>query len=256
MLGSVKTVDGAPIALIVPHAGYAYSGSVAATGFAQLRNGELRYGSDHRSRSPGAHLRPDRRVADGAFETPLGAVPVDFDLAKALIAADPRIKADRAAHQGEHMIEIELPFLQQVCPNCSIVPVLMGRDEEASRVLADALSQSLPGRKAVVIAELRSLALSHLRRRSGRGQRDPVRHRNRGPKTVRGAIAKSMGTHNSQLVTCACGEAAILVAMEVAPRLGADTTTILRYSNSGDIPQADRTGGGLRRSDAVALSPA
>jgi AmmeMemoRadiSam system protein B/AmmeMemoRadiSam system protein A len=241
LLGAVKPRDGAPIALIVPHAGYAYSGAVAATGFAQLRNGEydtaVIIASDHQE----PISDPIAVWPDGAFETPLGRVPVDSGLAQALIAADPRIKADRAAHQGEHTIEIELPFLQEVCPNCSIVPILMGRDDdETVRALADALIQVLPGRKAVVIA---SSDLSHYPTYADAvavdgGTLSAVETGD--PQIVRAAIAKSMSTHNSQLATCACGEAAILVAMEVARGLGADTTTILRYANSGDIPQADR----------------
>jgi MEMO1 family protein len=241
LLGAVKTRDGAPIALIVPHAGYAYSGAVAATGFAQLRNGEydtaVIIASDHQE----PISDPIAIWPDGAFETPLGRVPVDSGLAQALIAADPRIKADRAAHQGEHPIEIELPFLQEVCPNCSIVPILMGRDDdETVRALADALTRVLPGRKAVVIA---SSDLSHYPTYADAvavdgGTLSAVETGD--PQIVREAIAKSMSMHNPQLATCACGEAAILVAMEVARGLGADTTTILRYANSGDSPQADR----------------
>jgi MEMO1 family protein len=241
LLGDVESIDGAPVALIVPHAGYAYSGAVAAAGFAQLRNGEydtaVIIAADHQE----PISDPIAVWPDGSFETPIGRVPVDSSLAQALIAADPRIKADRAAHRGEHPIEIELPFLQEVCPHCSIVPILIGRDDdETVRVLADALKQVLPGRKAVVIA---SSDLSHYPTYADAVAVDGSTLsaiETGDPQLVRAAIDKSMSTHNSQLATCACGEAAILVAMEVARGMGADTTTILRYANSGDAPQADR----------------
>ena len=88
-----------------------------------------------------------------------GMLEADADLAGALLQADPRITFDPDAHQGEHPIEIELPFLQRVCPQCRIVPVLMGADdEETVQALADALLAVLPGRSAVVIA---SSDLSH-----------------------------------------------------------------------------------------------
>ena len=240
LLGEAKPVDGAPIALIVPHAGYAYSGAVAATGFVQLRNGEydtaVIIANDHQE----PISNPIAVWPDGAFETPLGPVPVDSGLARALIAADPRIKADRAAHLGEHPIEVELPFLQNVCPRCSIVPILMGKDDdETIRALTNALTQVLQGRKAVVIA---SSDLSHYP-----SYRDAIAVDSAtlsaietgDPQAVRTAISQSM-TNMHQLATCACGEAAIRVAMEVASGLGADTTTILRYANSGDSPQGDK----------------
>jgi MEMO1 family protein len=240
-LGAVKPVDGAPIALIVPHAGYAYSGPVAATGFAQLRNGEydtaVIISADHQE----PISNPIAVWPDGAFETPLGPVPVNSDLARALIAADPRIKADRAAHQGEHPIEIELPFLQKVCPNCSIVPILMGQnDDETVRALAEALLKVLPGRKAVVIA---SSDLSHYPSYSDAVAVDSATLsaiETGDPQTVRSTTSETMSKHISQLATCACSEPAILVAMKVAQGLGTDTTTILRYANSGNSPQGDK----------------
>jgi AmmeMemoRadiSam system protein B/AmmeMemoRadiSam system protein A len=241
LLGAAKPVDGAPIALVVPHAGYAYSGAVAAAGFAQLQNGDydtaVIIAADHQD----PISDPIAVWPDGAFETPLGSVPVDSGLAQALIAADPRIKADRAAHKGEHPIEIELPFLQQVCPHCSIVPILIGRnDDETVRALAEALLKVLPGRKAVVIA---SSDLSHYPSYSDAVAVDGATLsaiETGDPQVVRSAIADSMKTNNRQLLTCACGEAAIMVAMKVAQGLGADTTTILRYANSGDSPQGDK----------------
>ena len=114
----------------MPHAGYAYSGQVAAVGFKQLAQGTydvaVIIGADHAE----PISDPIAVYPEGGFETPLGVVPVDADLAKALIAADPRIKADPAAHRGEHVVEIELPFLQRVCPGCRIVPVLIGTDDQ------------------------------------------------------------------------------------------------------------------------------
>jgi AmmeMemoRadiSam system protein B/AmmeMemoRadiSam system protein A len=241
LLATANPVDGAPIALLVPHAGYAYSGPVAAAGFAQLRNGDydtaVIIAADHQE----PISDPIAVWPDGAFQTPLGDVPVNADLAHALVSANPQIKVDRAAHQGEHPIEVELPFLQQVCPKCSIVPILMGRDDDQTvQLLADALIKTLPGRKAVVIA---SSDLSHYPAYSDAVAVDGATLsaiETGDPLTVRSTISTTMSKHIGQLATCACGEAAILVAMEVARGLGADTTTILRYANSGDSAQGDK----------------
>ncbi|MCX7681293.1 MAG: AmmeMemoRadiSam system protein B, partial [Anaerolineae bacterium] len=144
MLAAVEPVDGEPIGLIVPHAGYVYSGPTAALGFRQIQ--EARYdvaiiiASDHRP----PVSEPISVWAEGGFETPLGVVPVDVELAQALMAADPRITFDPATHAEEHTIEIELPFLQRACPNCTMVPILMGRDDaETGQVLASALQAVL-----------------------------------------------------------------------------------------------------------------
>jgi len=236
MLAAVEPVDGVPIGLIVPHAGYVYSGPVAAVGFRQLEQGEydvaVIIASDHQP----PISAPISVWAEGGFETPLGVVPVDVDLAQALVEADPRITFDAAAHEGEHPIEIELPFLQRVCPACSIVPVLMGAaDEETVRALADALLEALPGRRAVVIA---SSDLSHYPTYDDALVVDGATLgaiETGDPARVRETVGALMAAGFSNLVTCACGEGPILVTMRIAQGLGADTVTVLRYANSGDV---------------------
>ncbi len=240
-LEAVEPVDGQPSAIIVPHAGYVYSGPVAASGFKQLEGGEydvaVIIAADHQL----PLSQPISVWAEGGFETPLGIVPVDVELAEVLVAADPSITSDTAPHQGEHPIEIELPFLQRVCPDCRIVPVLMGPDsQESVETLTEALLSVLPGRRAVVIV---SSDLSHYPSyqdaRAVDGATlaaietgDPVR--------VRETIDDLMNVGFSNLATCACGEGPILVAMRVAQGLGTDTITLLNYANSGDTPYGDR----------------
>jgi AmmeMemoRadiSam system protein B/AmmeMemoRadiSam system protein A len=236
LLAAVQPVDGAPIGLVVPHAGYAYSAPVAAYGFRQLAQGEydvaVIIAADHQP----PISNPISVWAEGGFETPLGVVPVDVELAQALIAADPRITFDPAAHEGEHMIEIELPFLQRVCPQCSIVPILMGGDDdETVQALANALVQVLAGKKAVVIA---SSDLSHYPSYDDALAVDGATLtaiEAFDPALVRETIDGLMAAGYPNLATCACGEAPILVTMQVAQGLGADTATILHYANSADV---------------------
>jgi AmmeMemoRadiSam system protein B/AmmeMemoRadiSam system protein A len=240
-LEGVTPVDGEPIAIVVPHAGYIYSGLVAAHGFKQLEGYEydvaIIIATDHQL----PFSKPISIWAVGGFETPLGVVPVDVELAEALVAADPDITSDTAPHQGEHSIEIELPFLQRVCPNCRIVPVLMGPDgEESVEVLSDALLSVLPGRRAVIIA---SSDLSHYPSYAEARAVDTatlVAIETNDPARVRETIDELMGAGFSNLATCACGEGPILVAMRVAQGLGADTATVLRYANSGDTPYGEQ----------------
>ena len=240
MLAAVEPVDGRPIALIVPHAGYVFSGNVAAYGFRQLQgqayDTAVIIASDHQL----PVSKPISIWPAGGFATPLGVVPVDAQMASALMAAEPRIKADRAAFAGEHVIEIELPFLQRTCPTCQIVPLLMGSDDdETVQALARALIQVLAGHQALIIA---SSDLSHYPSRQDAQQIDgatlaAIETGDAGQ--VRAAIQRSMQAGYAGLATCACGEAAILVAMQAAAGLGADTVTLLRYANSADSEYGD-----------------
>jgi len=240
-LGEAERLDGEPIAILVPHAGFDYSGAVAAYGFKQMEgipyDVAVIIAADHQA----PLSNPISVWAEGGFETPLGTVSINKELAEKLIAADPKyIIFDPATYEGEHPIEIELPFLQRVCPTCSIVPILMGSDnDEAINALANALLSVLPGHRAVVIA---SSDLSHYPSyddalRVDEATLDAILT---GDTTrVRQSIKETMAKGIPNLATCACGETPILVTMKVAAGLGADTITLLTYQNSGDLPFGD-----------------
>ena len=122
----------APKALIVPHAGYVYSGPVAATAYARLRPYRQQY-------TRVILLGPCHRVAfkglavSGAdvFRTPLGDVPIDKDVIAGLDM--PEVKIFDATHRLEHSLEVHLPFLQTVIDSFSLVPLVVG-DTEATTV--------------------------------------------------------------------------------------------------------------------------
>ncbi|MEW6717398.1 MAG: AmmeMemoRadiSam system protein A, partial [Chloroflexota bacterium] len=139
--------------------------------------------------------------------------------------------------EEEHPIEIELPFLQRVCPQCRIVPILMGTDsEEAVQALTKALLAVLPGQRAVIIA---SSDLSHYPTYEDALTIDGstlAAIETGDTLIVRETIADLMASNVANLYTCACGEAPILVAMQAAQGLGANTITLLQYANSGDSP--------------------
>jgi AmmeMemoRadiSam system protein B/AmmeMemoRadiSam system protein A len=240
MLDAAEAVDGAPIGLVVPHAGYGYSGPVAAAGFRQLEQGDYRVAviiaSDHQM----PLSDPIAVWAEGGFETPLGVVPIDEEMTRALVAADQRIAFDAAAHEGEHPIEIQLPFLQRVCPDCRLVPVLMGDDsEETVQALSQALLAVLPREATVVIA---SSDLSHYPSYADAQAVDGATLsaiETGDPARVRATTANLMARGVPNLATCACGQGPILVTMLVAQGLQADTVSVLSYANSGDAPQGD-----------------
>jgi AmmeMemoRadiSam system protein B len=115
-----------PLGLIAPHAGYMYSGPVAATAFAGISALRGRVGRVLLLGPP--HYAPVRRIAapsSTAFATPLGEVPLDQKVIGELVAAD-LIDIDDAAHALEHALEVELPFLQLLLGGFSLVPLLVG----------------------------------------------------------------------------------------------------------------------------------
>ena len=131
--------------LVVPHAGYAYSGRAAATGYARLRSAAYQraviLAPSHSFRFRGAALLD----VDG-FETPLGTVTIDRPAIAALMD-EPLFRADAAPYDDEHSLEIQLPFLQRVLPGAPVVPVLVGAlTEDDCVTVADALrALALPG---------------------------------------------------------------------------------------------------------------
>jgi AmmeMemoRadiSam system protein B len=113
-------------ALIVPHAGYIYSGPVAAYGYKLLQQRtapERIYilGPSHRAWFTGA-IMPDV----DAFRTPLGDQPVDRAFIHKLAASDKAFSVSNAPHQSEHCLEVQYPFLQMICPEVPTVPILFG----------------------------------------------------------------------------------------------------------------------------------
>jgi AmmeMemoRadiSam system protein B len=128
-----------PKALIVPHAGYMYSGAVAARAYAALEPGADRVerviliGPSHHVRFEGIAVSPS-----SAFETPLGRTPID-ETSRHRVLAFPFVHALDAAHQWEHSLEVQLPFLQVVLRRFSVLPLAVGRATAAEvRAVLDA----------------------------------------------------------------------------------------------------------------------
>jgi AmmeMemoRadiSam system protein B len=125
--GTVSPVSPGAKAVIAPHAGYVYSGPVAGSAFAALAplrgcvTRVVLVGPAHRAYFEGLAV-PQAE----AFATPLGRVRVDAEAAAELLGSSPRVIASDRAHAGEHSIEVELPFLQEVLGDVAVVPIVIG----------------------------------------------------------------------------------------------------------------------------------
>jgi AmmeMemoRadiSam system protein B/AmmeMemoRadiSam system protein A len=148
---------GAPAAaLVVPHAGYTYSGATAARGFAALRSAEVKrvvvLAPSHRVNFEGGAL-PARSIT--SFRTPLGDITLDRDGLKELRACRD-FNGPATAHTDEHSLEVELPFVQVVAPEATLVPVVIGprTDAETARRMARCLAGLMsPGTVLVVSSD-------------------------------------------------------------------------------------------------------
>ncbi len=147
----------APLAIIVPHAGYSCSGAVAAMAYKQVEGLDYKtvviLGTSHRGGVTGCSIYPE-----GGYETPLGIVQIDKILAQE-IARDSGFGFNPTAHRAEHSIEVQIPFIQKVLPQAKIVPILMGfPTQDTVLALANSLTKILEGSNILVVV---STDLSH-----------------------------------------------------------------------------------------------
>ncbi|MGW8178252.1 MAG: AmmeMemoRadiSam system protein B, partial [bacterium] len=152
------------VAIVVPHAGYPFSGHVAAHAYTLLRDRGIRRVVVI---SP-CHVEAFRGVSvfDGdGYATPLGVVPVDREFCKKLASKNPRIKYSNRGHRkgpqgrGEHALEVQLPFLQTVLGDFQLVPIVMGdQSYDTCKALAVSLEEMIEGPSTVIVA---SSDLSH-----------------------------------------------------------------------------------------------
>ncbi len=220
-------VEGEIVALIAPHAGYAYSGQVAAYAYKLIcgkkYDAVVVIGPSHRVAFSGVSI-----YARGGYETPLGVVPVNKSLAEAIKALDEIIEEIPAAHLQEHSLEIQLPFLQVVLGDFSFVPLVMGdQSENTCRKLAAAIYRAAGGRKILIVA---SSDLSHFHDYNTAKKLDEVILRHLKKSDAAGLMETLTGGTAE-----ACGGGPMVVAMLAARMFGAKKAHLLKYANSGDV---------------------
>ncbi|MCX6825646.1 MAG: AmmeMemoRadiSam system protein B [candidate division Zixibacteria bacterium] len=221
-------IDGRIIAIIVPHAGYIYSGPVAAYSYKLLENSGIKRvilcGPTHRYSFIGLSV-----YGPGiGWKTPLGTVSCDDTLCNILLKYDPGIRVIPEAHTQEHCLEVQLPFLQTVLKDFKILPVIMGNpDEKTVPLLADAL-QSLPfDSKTIMIA---STDWQHYRSASVGSKMDSL-----GMGCLKDLDVSRLQKYLAEGKVEMCGGGAAVAVIRAAIAKGANQVKILRYGDSGDL---------------------
>lgn len=216
-------------AAIAPHAGLLYSGRCAGAVFGRLRLPPtvVILAPNHTGicRSPGASL-----YQQGAFETPLGPVPVETAFSDALLRASDLVAHDPAAHQFEHAIEVELPFIVTRAAASAIVPIVIAWNDWARTVaFADALVSVVSSWPTDVLL-LASSDMTHY---------DSAAEAEIKDRAALEAIAALDG--QALLETCArrritmCGRVPAAAALDAARRLGASKAELVDYRHSGEV---------------------
>jgi MEMO1 family protein len=224
------------LAVVAPHAGYPYSGPVAAYTYAALKGRKY-------ARvvviAPSHYVGFDfTSVYDGdAYATPLGNVLVDKAFAAKLVKMSSTIKFSGQGHDAtsagaEHAIEVELPWLQRVLGDFELVPIVMGdQSYESSRALAVALAKLIKaeGKNSDTLV-LASSDLSHYHTYD-----DAVKIDHKTLNALQAWDYFSMSQNFQTRVWEACGGAPIVAAMIYAERMGANQARVLKYANTGDV---------------------
>jgi len=214
-------------AVTAPHAGYLYSGPVAAFAYRAVQAQDapdivVVLGFSHRGETQGVALM------DGdAFSTPLGETALDAGAAAILTASDPHITFDYRPHIGEHSLENQVPFIQTVLPGASLVMALIGcRDPAILEALAMALD-GLAGKKRILVVA--SSDMLHDASYERVRKTDQATLRKMAAMDITGLLRD--WDYSQQIL---CGIGPVVVAMKFAQLRGAGKGIVLRYRNSGD----------------------
>lgn len=242
--GTVKPVEGelpSPIVgAVVPHAGWMFSGNLAAMAFAAVKqvNGQV----DTFVIFGAAHLYSESGEAvfnSGQWETPLGPVGIDEDLANAIVKLG--AKANTAAHKGEHSIEVQVPFIQYLFPNALIVPVIAATADFNSS-FGTRVGQLIQGQSKKVVC-VASTDLTHYGPRYGFYPEGPGQSGVRWARDVndKQIIDLALGMETEELFDTAmekgsaCGPAATATVVAAAKAMGRKRGVLLGHTTSSDV---------------------
>ncbi len=228
-------------AVIVPHAGYVFSGEVAASAYAKLPPDHeysriFILGTSHHQLLNGASV-----YSKGSYQTPLGMVEVDTELAKKLINENKLFTFSPGAHSREHSIEVQLPFLQyRMKKPFKIVPIVIGTQSAATcNKIAETLKPYFNQDNLFII----SSDFSHYPDYSGALEADKQTgdaiSRN-SPSAFVDALQKNSSKNIRGLVTSSCGWSSILTLLDLTSETPGIKAEHIKYINSGDTPYGEK----------------
>jgi hypothetical protein len=220
------------LGIIAPHAGYMYSGAVAGAvyGAIEIPPTVVILGPNHHGRGARIALFPD-----GEWLTPLGPVPINARLAELVREHAPGVESDAAAHRFEHSLEVQVPFLQHLRPDVSIVPLCLGfGDFPRCRTLGLGLAAAIRAYAEPVLI-IASSDMTHYESAAAAREKDQEALRAVLALNPEGLLAVC---RDKEITMCGVIPAAVML---VAVReLGATEARLVRYATSGDVTGDNR----------------
>jgi AmmeMemoRadiSam system protein B/AmmeMemoRadiSam system protein A len=218
--------NGRLLAIVSPHAGYIYSGQVASYGYKQIQGSGIKkvilIGPSHHSGFNGASV-----YTKGSFRTPLGEVKINERIAESLLSGTADVKFYPGAFEKEHSLEVQLPFLQTVLDDFTIVPILIGTpSRQTFEYLISKLTETLDDTTLLIA----STDLSHYHDYQTAKEMDSK---------VIAAVERLSASDTWELLRTGkaelCGGFPVIIVMETARRSGANLGVVFKYANSGDV---------------------
>ncbi len=230
----VQSLEGLVEGLMLPHAGYVYSGSVAALGYRSLSSAPktiVVVGPSHYVSFKGVSV-----FSGDAVEAPLGDLPVDQEACEFLINQSHHIADIPPAFAQEHSVEVHFPLIQRYCPGAQVVPMVMGQGIENSvRPLVEALLELRKIKPFLLVA---SSDLSHypVYETAVKADQEFLTALLTGNEAKVGETDKKIMAKKYPDYYCThCGKEPVLTLLRYAKAIGADATQLLAYMNSGDV---------------------
>jgi MEMO1 family protein len=212
---------------IAPHAGYMYSGHVAGAVFAGLDIPQLCLVMCPNHTGVGRALAV---VSEGAWETPLGDVPIDSAFASFLKERCPLLHEDSSAHRSEHAAEVELPFLQMRQPSLRFVPIALGTGQfSALEQLGEAIADVIAEHKAPVLI-VASSDMNHYESDAVTRVKD-----HSAIEPILALDARGLYDVVTQQNISMCGFGPAVAMLTAAKKLGATSAELVKYATSGDV---------------------
>ncbi|MGD8394949.1 MAG: AmmeMemoRadiSam system protein B [Candidatus Eiseniibacteriota bacterium] len=238
-----------PIAIVAPHAGYIYSGQIAADAYRQAADHDydlvVILGTNH---TTAGFTRIS--VYDGpGYLTPLGVAAIDTSITHRLLgagrgagsAAGPDWIFEPAVHRREHSVEVQVPFVQRLFPGVPIVAAVIGdRDPERCARAGEELAAVIGARRALLVA---STDLAHYPAHAGAVRADHAMlaaMTTLEPAHLHRVAVDELARGTPALSTCACGEGPVMVAMAAARSLGATRGVVISHATSGQAAVGER----------------
>ena len=211
--------------IIAPHAGYMYSGNVAGSVYSRIEIPDtiILLGPNHTGDGP-----PISAMTEGLWSTPLGDIEIDAEIAKSICKASPKIQSSAKAHQREHSLETQLPFLQYFRSSFRIVPICFMRSAwEDCLHTAKAILEGIGEKKVLIVA---SSDMNHYESHDKTKSKDRL------------AIEKILALDPKGLYETVrkeeismCGVVPASIMLLCSKKLGAKKSKLIRYQTSGEI---------------------